>query len=306
VDLYAVIVTYRRPLELQTALQALRGQTRPPAAIIVVDNDPGALVERTLGPDITLLCPGDNLGPAGGIALGMTHVLSRASDEDWIVLVDDDDPPPDDDVIEQLLACAERASPGGASTVSAVGMVGTRFDRRRGRPERVPDRDLEAAVVDVDWIAGNQLPIYAVQAVRRHGVFDPTLFFGFEELEYGLRLRAAGERLVVPGAMALSRREQRGRVGLGPRVPSKGGMAWRRYYSARNLLLITRRYAGRRAGARALARSALAGPVRSLVLLRRPDLARASLRGSLDALRGRTGRTIEPEGVGGQAGGTGR
>jgi glycosyltransferase involved in cell wall biosynthesis len=305
VDVTAIIVTYRRPVELQAALAALRRQTLPPSAIIVVDNDAPSGAPPALGTDVTVVCPGENLGPAGGIALGMHEALLRAGDDDWLVLVDDDDPPPSDQIIEELFACAQRAAREGGD-VAAVGMVGTRFDHRRGRARRVADDELQAEVVEVDWIAGGQVPIYSVRAVRRVGVFDASLFFGFEELEYGLRLRAAGERLVIPGRIARARRELHGRTGLGARVPSTGGVAWRRYYSTRNLIVITRRYSTRRAATRALFRSGLGGAVRSLVVLRRPDLARASLRGASDALRSRTGRTVEPDGVGRRADAGGR
>lgn len=294
-DVIAIIVTYRRPEGLRASVEAIRRQTRPPTRIIVVDNHPAATPAELRGAhDITYLPSAENLGPAGGIAAGMRHAIGEADDDDWIVLIDDDDLPPSDAMLERLLACAGTERARGAP-VAAVGMVGTRFDLRRARAMRVPDAELQRTVVDVDWIAGGQLPVYSVGVLRQVGVFDESLFFGFEELEFGLRLRAAGERLVVPGSVAFGLREAHGRLGLGTRVPSAGGVAWRRYYSTRNLILIMRRYSSRRGVLHAVLRAGVGGAIRSLLVLRRPDLFTAALHGALDGLRGRTGRTIPPK-----------
>jgi len=39
---------------------------------------------------------------AGGVGFGMRHVLTWASDDDWIVLLDDDDPPRSEDALAVL------------------------------------------------------------------------------------------------------------------------------------------------------------------------------------------------------------
>src|SRR4029453_7830814 len=97
-----------------------------------------------------------------------------------------------------------------------VGLVGSRFDRRRARLQRLPDSELGHGPLDVDYIGGGHLPLYRVAAVRAVGVVDPSYFFGFEDLEYGLRLRSRGWRVVADGDQWLELRRAQGRLGLAP------------------------------------------------------------------------------------------
>ncbi len=94
---------------------------------------------------------------------------------------------------------------------AAVGISGGWFDWRRGRMRRVPDAQLTGPV-PVDHVAGNQLPFFLVGAVRDVGVFCDDLFFGFSELEFGLRLWRAGYTLYGYGPLWLESRKQTGRL----------------------------------------------------------------------------------------------
>ena len=139
-------------------------------------------------------CQGESRA-GGGIALGMERVLSTADDGDWIVLLDDDDPPPRvrslaelKEMGDELLARDPR--------IAGIGLATARFDRRTGRLLLVPESERASGTpIRGDYIGGNRLPIYRVAAIRDVGVFDAKLFFGFEELEFGLRLRRAGYSL---------------------------------------------------------------------------------------------------------------
>ena len=142
----------------------------------------------------------DNLGPAGGISRGLTSVLDLADDDDWVVLLDDDNPPRRDDLIEALFdfAIAQAAA---HPDLAMVGKTGGRFDARRGRVIRLRDDELVGAIA-VDFVAGGQLPFIKVRALRAVGVFDERFFFGFDDLDFGLRLRARGYRVLVEGSVA--------------------------------------------------------------------------------------------------------
>ena len=290
--LYAVVVTYGREDQVLETLDAVAGQTRPPDSFLLVDNGRSRALEERVRrrQGVEYLRAPCNLGPAGGFALGCRQILPGATDDDLVVLVDDDDPPTRSDAIERLLVT--RAGLEGRR-VGCIGMTGARFDRRRGLMVRVPD-DRMVGIVDVDVVPGGQLPVYSVAALRDIGSYDPDLFFGFEELDLGLRLGDGGWRVVVPGEMAMELRVEHGRVGLGVRATGGPLPAWRRYYSSRNVVLVTRRAGGRRAAARAAVTAGPAAAARALVVHRRPTTALMALRGAAAGLLGRHGRQVRP------------
>lgn len=285
---HGVVVTFRRPGQLAGTLAALAEQTRRPDTLVVVDNDP----ESNGGPvdlpgDPTWIVTGENTGPAGGLARGIRHVLETAADDDLVLLVDDDDPPPDRSTLEELERLIEAAAP----DVAATGLVGARYSARTGRPVRVPDREL-SGLVDVDWIGGGQLPLYRVSAIRSVGVPDERLFFGFDDLEFGVRLRRAGWRIVVDGAGWRERRGSAGRLGTLATSAPRGAPPWREYYSTRNQMTIAKAHARWTAPFLVALRSIV-----RCALLVRSDRHQATsvVRGLVDGALGRRGRLVEPE-----------
>ncbi|WP_083914069.1 glycosyltransferase [Ilumatobacter nonamiensis] len=289
--IHSIVVTYRRPTVLRATLAAIDAQQVRPDHIVVVDNDSAGEATSDLDEpeNVTYLRAAENLGPAGGIAVGMHRVLENADDEDLVLLIDDDDPPPSSDSIARVLAIMADAGP----DVAAAGLVGARFDRRRALTRRVPDRELVGRV-DVDYIAGGQFPMYRVGAIRDVGVFDAQLFFGFEELEFGLRLRSAGYRLLVDGDAMLALRRAHGRTGIGARAQATPRPPWRRYYSSRNIVEISRRYGLRGAVVLSVLHAGPMAAVRGLLRFRDTRLAAAALRGTADGVRGRLGRVDVP------------
>lgn len=296
--LFGVLVTYRRPAPLAEALDAIVSQTTPLEHLVVVDNAPeaptAALVATTI-PGAQYVPAPENLGPAGGIALGMTHLLERAGDDDWIVTLDDDDPPPDPSTFADLLAFALETSARDRTT-AAVGLSGVRFDRRRGRVVRVRDDELHDEVA-VDAIAGNQCPCYSVRALRAVGTMRSDLFFGHEELELGLRLGDAGFTLYGHGVRWRTGRAALGRMDM-ELVPSRslGDLSWRRFYSMRNLVWILRERGRPGSALRVILIVGVAKPVVNLFREPRHAIAhlRANLRACRDGWTGRMGRTVEP------------
>lgn len=296
--LHGVLVTYRRPRELPLMLEALARQTRQLDTLVIVDNgdpqDPAPLVATAAARAISYLPTGENLGPAGGLHVGCVQVLAAAGADDWVLFLDDDDPPDQPDAIEALATFAEQQRDADPST-GGVGRVGARLDRRRAELRRVPDDELRGAV-RVDYVGGGQLPLYLAAALRS-AVPDPGLFFGFDDLEVGLRLAGAGRTLYVDGDRWRAVRERYGRLGLEPSLARTEVTAstWRDYYSHRNFVHLLRTHVSTRAAAR---RSAvvLAKGVRNLPS--RPRTAAAALRSTARALgdgwRGRLGRTVDP------------
>ncbi len=293
-ELHALVVTHQRPDTLARTLAAVSRQSVRPDRWWVVDNAAQAEVEQIAAslPRCTYLPMTENMGPAGAIAAGIEAALAVAADDDWIMLVDDDDPPPTDTVVADLLSFARSLS-GERGRVGGVGLVGGRYNRRRGWVDRVPDAELHGPV-EVDHLGGGQYPLYRVPALRAAGGGDSSLFFGFDDLELGLRITDADWRLFVKGEIVLELRQRAGRLGLGRRSPGTARPPWRRYYSNRNLVVIARRHGSMQARFTVLLGCAIVSPLKCLAT-RDFSGARMALRGAIDGLRGRLGRTVEPE-----------
>jgi glycosyltransferase involved in cell wall biosynthesis len=299
--LFGVLVTFRRPDALATMLEKLADQDRSIDHLFVVDNAPDdrnrALVASYAdrGFAATYVPSEQNTGPAGGIRIGMERVLEVAEGGDWVLLLDDDDPPWESDWVGSLWTFAGELD-GLDPAVAGVGTGGSRFDRRRGRLVRPADRELEGAV-PVDVIGGNQFPLYRVKAIREVGPFRWDLFFGFDDLEFGLRLRAAGWTMYTLAQIQLERRRRQGRLGLAesPSVAVRA-VGWRSYYSLRNLIWICRSQGWRGAALRVSLVHGLAKPAMNLFGQPRQawQALRLNGRACVDAWRGRLGRTVDP------------
>jgi GT2 family glycosyltransferase len=285
-------------------LHRLATQKRPLDRLVVIDNrsSPHNVESvRTYGAEghaVDYVASPTNLGFAGGVAEGMERVLEFADDEDWIVVLDDDDPPNSTTVLGELMEFGE-AMLGRDARTAVVGLVGGRFDWRRGSMVRVPDVELDGPV-SVDFIGGGHLPLYLTEAIRLVGPFSREIFFGLSEVEHGLRLRRAGYSIYADGSRWRARRADAGRLGL-TMVPSRrlSDVDWRRYYSLRNAIYILRSAGKRRSALRLTFVHGLAKPVVNLPLT--PLLAVRHLalntRACWDGWRGRMGRTIEPDGT---------
>jgi len=296
-QLGAFVTTHQRPSELMRTLQILESQTRRPDHMLVVDNAPSRDAQHVVNgfsPEwISYHAMGENLGPAGAAA----YALERLSREgyDWIYCGDDDDPPQSSDTIERLMHLALSTG----DTTGAVGAVGARWDWKKGEMERIPDGALQG-VVGVDMIGGGQHFILRSEVVRTVGVPDGRFFFGLDDLEYCLRIRRAGYRLLVDGAMMLEQRARNGRLNFvrrrSPYPRHSFDTIWRQYYSTRNYIFAMTRTLqhpelARREFGKALARSSCSwrrGPAFGLAF------TRLQLRGVIDGYLGRMGRTILP------------
>lgn len=301
--LWAVLLTYNRPADLRDHLAALRSQVRRPDHLVVVDNgdldgETATIVaaHRDLGQDVSLVQTGENLGPAGGWALGVRGVLKRAAPADWLLLLDDNDPPRTDGVLRDIEALARR-SHALDPHVGGAGLIGARFDRHRGVVTRLRDNEL-SGTVDVDTFGGGTFPLYRIEALQAVGGLRADLFFGFEDLDLGLRLRECGYRLVIDGPLMEAERRHAGNLGLPAVRRTRPGDAspWRRYYTVRNVILICRELGFRRAAILSTLRAGIAGPL--VAAIRRDpqwrELGRMSVKGAADAWRGRTGAVVAP------------
>ena len=288
----AVMVTYRRPDWLGKSIGAVLEQTSPPAVLVVVDNDDDPDVRRCVEelavPDTILrYAPSSsNLGPAGGLQQGL-EVLAEIDPEgrmEHVLFLDDDDPLEAPDTVARLL---EFRGEFGRQAVGGVGILGARWDSRRARLRRIADAELAGPVL-VDYIGGGQAPLYDRRALDAVGGVDPSLFFGFDDLDLGFRLKRAGYGLYAHGEMFRLERVRRDHIGRPPYLTRRWPeVPWRTYYSARNLVLILRAQRCRRQAVQVTLQQIAGG-------LRRHSALRPRLRGLFDGWAGRRGARVLP------------
>ena len=191
----AVVVTWNRRELLIEALQALRDQSRPPDAVVVVDN---ASTDGTPGmigagfPEADLLRLPQNLGGAGGFAAGIDRTL-RAHDPDLVWLLDDDTVPTPTALAELLAAAA--GYPGARPTVLASTVRWTDgrphpMNTPRCKPGARPDEIERAARVNAVPIRSASFVSIVVDAgdVRERGLPIADYFLWNDDFEYTTRL----------------------------------------------------------------------------------------------------------------------
>jgi hypothetical protein len=172
---------------------------------------------------------------------------------------------------------------------------------------RIGDSEI-AGAVPVDHITGGGLPAYRVAAVRQVGVMRSDLFFGFEELEYGLRLTRAGFHLYADGVRWQERKRVKRERGLLPseevserRAATTGlritSSTWRRYYSLRNLVFVLREAGADATALRVAVGRGVLKPLVNLPLAPRDawNSLKSGARAGFDGWTGRLGTSVQPD-----------
>lgn len=276
----AAIVTFRRPDSLRTVLAGLQAQDHPPTLVVVADNDPNQSAEpvvaefaRGSGLEVAYLPLGQNIGPAGGWARAAELAAGRPERGSWLAVLDDDDPISHPQVMSRLGELADAAEP----DVAAIGLRGARLRRWSATLRRV--EATPAGAEAVDYLASGGAPLYRWASIDEVGFFDERLFFGFEDLELGLRLRSRGLRLLVQDLDGIHL------------VPNTSSVRteWREYYKSRSLVVISRRHLGTPALLATLLRTLVLSAPRFLIVDRRATLIRARWCGARDGLADRLG-----------------
>jgi glycosyltransferase involved in cell wall biosynthesis len=294
-----------RPEPTEQTVAALLAQEPPPDVVLLIDNAGTPAVGEVLEaaaagrPEVEILSLPRNLGCAGGFEAGLRKLLER-DDIDLIAGFDDDATP-----LPGCLAALARA----ATELPAVGAVGALSHDPAGtlawpmlpvgdsRPVATVDQararaggDAGLAVHSLAW-HGLMFP---VEVLRRHGVVWGELFLQYEDIELGLRYRAAGLNMyLVPAAECIHPPPPPSRAVtlFGRQIDVTAQNAAKEYLSLRNGLLVRRRHDGLRfwygTGPFVLLRGLLSAL--ALDLPKRTALRHVLLRGVLDGLRGRVG-----------------
>src|SRR5271166_5416389 len=87
---------------IEQLLEGLRRQTRPPDAILIVDNaSTDGTLDRTFSESVTIIRNPENLGTSGTVRIGFAHALEHGFDWIWVF---DADSVPAPNVLENLVA----------------------------------------------------------------------------------------------------------------------------------------------------------------------------------------------------------
>jgi len=286
----AVVVTYQPDV---LVLDNLRRLLRQIPAVIVVDNGSvgeSAKVVEAAGnlAGIHLIRNGANLGIATALNVGIRHALQAGFR--WVATFDQDSTIPDLYLADMFRAY--NASP----AETKVGMI-------------VPGKcSPQATLPGPAIVAENSLYSYTLTAITSGslvkaeafpaaGLFDERLFIDFVDVDFCLRLREQGFRVLIAKAVTLAHElgDKQTCKRLGIRLSFRTHAVWRHYYIMRNRVLLYRRFF------RVFPLWALfdAGLIMfdfaKMICLEDQTAFRlqTSVKGLADGLRGRTGRHVD-------------
>ena len=231
-------------LECLASLQRIRWERQ---TTIVIDNGStdgtsGAVRERF--PETVLIRSEENLGFAEGNNVGIRAALAAGAD---YVLILNNDTIADEGLVEALVEEAERRPDAGAlcpliryiDPPDRIWYAGARFDPRavhNGRHTGYGERDTGQyhAVREIGRATGAAM-LVPRRVIEEVGHFDGALFIQVEDVEWSLRMRAAGYRILFVPAGVLWHRVAV--TSGGERGPETA------YYEMRNTLVVSARHA---------------------------------------------------------------
>jgi GT2 family glycosyltransferase len=233
------IMTYERASILEDTLTKIFSQTVAPEKILIIDNSFSDATEKLIlslnNPKVFYHKVGYNSGPAGAAAIG----LKLLSDEgyEWIYCGDDDDPPIFQDTFKILLKLAKNNK-----NCGCVGSVGQFFNKKKAIIERVPNELLQSkGALEVDNIAGGMSKIVNGKMISEYAIFpEKKLFFGLEELDFDMKVKKIGYKLLVDKSLYWKHRVNANRVNFKRKyfIKKNDYLLQRNYYSTRNILYI--------------------------------------------------------------------
>jgi rhamnopyranosyl-N-acetylglucosaminyl-diphospho-decaprenol beta-1,3/1,4-galactofuranosyltransferase len=187
---------------IDRTLDAVQTQTRPPDAVLLVDNaSTDGTLDRVFPERVTVIRNPENLGTSGAVQIGFNHALERAFDWIWIL---DADSVPEPDALERLLelytswpqdlrnetgliACLPRDEPDGRPR---HGRIFTRHGRILLTPPPMP-RYYQCHITI--WSGS----LYRLAAVRQIGLPNADYVLDRGELEYAYRVMKAGYKAFI-------------------------------------------------------------------------------------------------------------
>jgi GT2 family glycosyltransferase len=242
---FAIMLALNQREQTVVALQSLLASEYPELHILVVDNgstdDTVEYLSATY-PEVTLIVNDRNLGFAEGCNVGMRQALAHGAE---YVFLMNNDLIIGRDSLKVLVDAAEADSTIGIvgpkiyywGTSTILQSAGGTINWPRVRAELVGDGEEDLGQYDTvqesDFVSGSALLVKKA-VLERVGFLDPLFFLYYEEVDWCLRARRAGFRVVcIPQALAWHK--DRGSSVNDPYLIN--------YFVTRNRLLLGSRYA---------------------------------------------------------------
>lgn len=224
-----VIVTFRRPGQLEKTLKAIRSQGILPEQIWVINNDKsedlGYLTCKEDLAGINLIISEENIASAGGFALGMN--LVSKSGLNWIWLFNDDSRPVNGS-LESILSHKEILEKPKSGMIKISNLNQRReaiLQNWKGRrvPTYVP---VSNELIETDLVTFDGCLI-STSLIKEIGTCDPAYFMGTYEFDFCLKAKDHDFKVyTLPNGLIED--EKSGSIG--------GTPPWRQYYNTRNHL----------------------------------------------------------------------
>ncbi len=238
----AVMVAWNGRSFLEAAISSVLEALGEHGELLVVENgstDSSFDFLRAHFPDVAVLQTGENLGGAGGFSAGMRVALEDLECH-YVWLLDNDiivEPGALEPLLDILASAPDIAATGSQLCLydrpDTVQELGSRYTPWLGALEQQhagqPRLPADASPREVDYLAACSLLIRS-DILRQHGLFREALFVFYDDVEWSLRVRRAGYRLLAVPASVV--RHCYG--GDKPTVP------WREYYRKRNRCICLR------------------------------------------------------------------
>ncbi|HTV28535.1 MAG TPA: glycosyltransferase [Xanthobacteraceae bacterium] len=192
------LTTFNDAAVIDQALDAVRQQSRPLDAIVLVDNaSTDGTLDRIFSNDVTVIRNSTNLGVSKAIGIGFARAMEQKFDWIWVL---DPDSVPEPDALSNLLAFFETLAPPEREKVC---FLGCRLANATGGEADHHPHLLTASGVDrlsIDAAVGHcqcdcfiwSGSLFRVPAVARIGLPSANYFIDMGELEYGYRARVLG------------------------------------------------------------------------------------------------------------------
>lgn len=239
------VVTYNRADLLRGMLAGLAALTRAPDAVIVVDNASTDHTAEVLAASdlvgLQVIRSETNVGGAGGFRAAVKEAHDRGFDRIWLM---DDDVVPAPDCLAVLMSYDEDCLMAVREdrTGALVEKSALRFDLTRARAVKPKTAMVETtyltraampATVELENVAFEGFMVRR-SVVAEIGLPDASFFIFYDDVDYAIRARRAGRRILAVRDAVLVRQldfDQQHDLG-----------GWKGFYMYRNLFAVHLRY----------------------------------------------------------------
>jgi GT2 family glycosyltransferase len=239
-----VVVTWNKAARVRDCLRSLEALPERGFDLFVVDNastDGTADMIRREFPEVQLLINAENLGGAGGFNRGMQHALDRGYGFVW--LLDNDVTVAPDALAALRRAMAGRPDCGVVGSKIYAAGTGVAFIQELGsfidwqsagitlNRNGTFDHGQVTETVEVDYVPACSMLVRAA-AVKGLGLFDPSYFLYWDDIDFCRRVALEGRRVLACGESVVNHFSSGERAGTSLTI----------YYDLRNALYFARRY----------------------------------------------------------------